>query len=147
MTVPRWLEPLYDAPRMRAIDAWAIEERGEPSLDLMERAGSGLAEAATAMAPGGRIVVVAGRGNNAGDGFVAARLLRAGGREVDVLMTAAREDFEGDAAANLERLPGDAPLPLEHGIAADAALVIDALLGTGASGAPRGLVAEAIEAI
>ena len=113
----------------------------------MERAGSGLADAATAMAPGGRIVVVAGKGNNAGDGFVAARLLRAGGREVDVLMTAAREDFGGDAAANLERLPGDAPLPLEHGIAADAALVIDALLGTGATGAPRGRILEAIEAI
>jgi len=147
MTVPRWLEPLYDAPQMRAIDAWAIEQRSTPSLDLMERAGNGLAEAAAAMAPTGRIVVVAGRGNNAGDGFVAARLLRAGGREVDVLMTAAPEDLQGDAAANLERLPGAAPLPLEQGIADDAALVIDALLGTGATGAPRGRILEAIEAI
>jgi ADP-dependent NAD(P)H-hydrate dehydratase / NAD(P)H-hydrate epimerase len=147
MSLPAWLEPLFDAARMRAIDAWAIEQRGVPSLELMERAGTALAAVAASMAPAGRIVVVAGKGNNAGDGFVAARVLREGGRDVDVLLTGAASELSGDAAANLERLAGAAPVTLEHGIAADAALVIDCLLGTGASGEPRGGIAEAITAI
>ena len=72
------LGPLPDAEQMRATDRWAIEERGVPSLDLMERAGEGLAAVVARHAPGGRIVVVCGKGNNGGDGLVAARLLRAG---------------------------------------------------------------------
>ena len=43
MSLPPWLDPLPDAEQMRATDRWAIEERGVPSLDLMERAGEGLA--------------------------------------------------------------------------------------------------------
>jgi len=147
MSLPDWLEPLYDAPRMRAIDAWAIERQGVPSLELMERAGAGLAAAAASMAGEGRIVVLAGKGNNGGDGFVAARLLRAAGREVDVLAAGEGSGYSGDAAVNLERLDGAAPLALGEPIAADAALVIDALLGTGSSGAPRGEILAAIEAI
>jgi NAD(P)H-hydrate epimerase len=148
MSLPGWLEPLLDAERMRAVDRWAIERQGVPALELMERAGEGLARVAAAMAPEGRIVVVVGKGNNGGDGLVAARLLRAGGREVDVLAAGEPGEFSGDARANLERLAEPAPLELSgDAIAADAALVIDALLGTGASGAPRGSVARAIEAI
>jgi hydroxyethylthiazole kinase-like uncharacterized protein yjeF len=147
MTLPAWVEPLLDAERMRAVDAWAIAEQGVPPHELMERAGVGLAGVAAAMAPDGRIAVAVGKGNNGGDGLVAARHLRAGGREVDVLLAAGSDEFSGDARANLERLTGPAPQPLTSGIAADTALVIDALLGTGASGAPRGPVAAAIEAI
>jgi ADP-dependent NAD(P)H-hydrate dehydratase / NAD(P)H-hydrate epimerase len=147
MTLPGWLEPLLDAERMRATDSWASRDRGVPSLDLMERAGAGLAGMAAAMAPDGRIAVFAGKGNNGGDGLVAARQLRAEGREVDVLLAGDPGEFSGDARANLERLPGTAPLALASGIAAGTTLVIDALLGTGATGAPRGLVAAAIEAI
>jgi NAD(P)H-hydrate epimerase len=149
VSLPDWLEPLYDAAQMRAIDAWAIAQCGVPSLDLMEHAGEGLAGMATAMAPQGRIVVVAGKGNNGGDGLVAARLLRARGREVEVLLASEASEFSGDGAAMLERLTGEPPRELSAAatIAADAALVIDALLGTGASGAPRGAVATAIEAI
>jgi ADP-dependent NAD(P)H-hydrate dehydratase / NAD(P)H-hydrate epimerase len=149
-----WLEHLYDAEQMRAIDSWAIEQRGVPSLDLMERAGDGLARMASAMAPDGRIAVLVGKGNNGGDGLVAARLLRASGRDVDVLLAGEPGEFSGDARANLERLGEPAPRELRAeagdagpGIGDDATLVIDALLGTGASGAPRGLVASAIEAI
>jgi NAD(P)H-hydrate epimerase len=147
MTLPAWLEPLLDAERMRAVDSWASGDRGVPSLDLMERAGAGLAAVAAAMAPEGRIAVFAGKGNNGGDGLVAARLLRADGRDVDVLLAGERGEFSGDARSNLERLSGPEPLALSAAIAAGTTLVIDALLGTGASGAPRGLVAEAIEAI
>src|SRR4051794_511074 len=109
--LPDWLEPLPDAERMRATDAWAIEEQGVPSLDLMERAGAGLARLTADVAPEGDGAVVCGRGNNGGDGLVAARLLRDEGREVRVLMTGAADDLRGDAAANLERLPGDGPEP------------------------------------
>ena len=58
MSLPRWLEPLLDADQMRATDAWAIEERGVPSLDLMERAGEGLARVVSQYGPAGRVAVV-----------------------------------------------------------------------------------------
>jgi NAD(P)H-hydrate epimerase len=136
-----WLEPLHDAAEMRAIDAWAIGQRGVPSLELMERAGAAVADEAARMAPAGLITVLAGRGNNGGDAFVAARLLRERGREVAVLLTG---EPAGDALHNLERLPGPAPLALATGVPSATVLVIDALLGTGAAGEPRGEIADAI---
>jgi NAD(P)H-hydrate epimerase len=148
MNLESWLEPLFDAEGMRALDSWAITEQGVPSLELMESAGRGLGDMAAAMAPNGRIVVVAGRGNNGGDGLVAARLLRDAGRDVDVLLAGGSGEFSPDARANLERLGEPAPLELPGArVASDATLLIDALLGTGASGAPRGPVAAAIELI
>src|SRR5690348_943434 len=107
--LPDWVEPLPDAERMRATDAWAIEEQGVPSLDLMERAGAGLARLAADLTPEGTIAVACGKGNNGGDGLVAARLLRDEGREVRVLLTGAPDELHGDAAVNLERLPADVP--------------------------------------
>src|SRR4051794_31431103 len=74
MTLPRWMEPLLDAEQMRRTDEWAIETRGVPSLELMERAGEGLARVVGQHGPAGRIAVVCGKGNNGGDGLVAARL-------------------------------------------------------------------------
>jgi ADP-dependent NAD(P)H-hydrate dehydratase / NAD(P)H-hydrate epimerase len=142
-----WLEPLYDAAQMRATDAWAIGERGIPSLELMERAGEGLAREAGALAPAGPIVVLAGRGNNGGDGFVAARLLRESGREVDVVLAGEEDGIAGDSRTNLDRLPGPPPQPLPAAIEPRAALFVDALLGTGATGEPRGAIARAIELI
>src|ERR1700704_3131656 len=113
--LPDWLEPLPDAERMRATDAWAIEQQGVPSLDLMERAGAGLARLTADLAPEGTVAVVCGKGNNGGDGLVAGRLLRDEGRDVRVLLTGAGEELRGDAAANLERLPGDPPAPFRGG--------------------------------
>lgn len=147
MRLPDWLEPLPDAAQMRAVDRWAIEQRGIASLELMERAGEGLAALAASLAPTGKIVVVAGKGNNGGDGLVAARLLRHLGREVDVLLLGDRDDLSADARANLDRLPEPAPIRSAVGIGRDAVLVIDALLGTGATGEPRGETARAIEGI
>ena len=57
MTQPRWLEPLPDAELMRATDRWAIETKGVPARQLMERAGEGLARAVGKHAPAGRIAV------------------------------------------------------------------------------------------
>jgi NAD(P)H-hydrate epimerase len=144
-----WFELLYDAEQMRAIDAWAIGARGVPSLELMERAGAGVAEEAERIAPDGVIAVFAGRGNNGGDGLVAARLLRRRGRDVNVLLACDPDELRGDARANLERLPGEPPTRLS-GTALDGpvpSLAVDALLGTGATGEPRGAIADAIRAI
>lgn len=134
---------------MRAIDRWAIDERGVPSLDLMERAGAGVTRTVERLVPDGPVVVVCGTGNNGGDGLVLARLLRDAGREVTVICAGATAKLKGDARANLERLPGDAPLGLARGIdaLAGASVIVDALLGTGFAGEPRGAVGEAIEAI
>ena len=142
-----WLEPLPDAEQMRAIDAWAIEAVGIPSLDLMERAGAGLADLVAQRTPDGRIAVVCGRGNNGGDGLVAARFLRTGGREVDVLLTADADELTGDPAENLRRLPGPAPEPFSARRLEGTRGVVDALLGTGFSGTPREPLAGAIAAI
>src|SRR5919197_4774579 len=148
MTLPDWLDPLYEAAEMRAVDAWAIEEQGVPSLDLMERAGIGLARLTASAAAGrpGGVRVVIGKGNNGGDGLAAARILREDGVPVDVLAVGDMADLKGDARANLERLPGEAPLPFELGMLDGSSAVVDALLGTGFSGEPREPVAGAIGA-
>jgi NAD(P)H-hydrate epimerase len=138
---------------MRAIDRWAIEQQQLPSSDLMERAGCGVAQEVERLAPDGAVAVVCGKGNNGGDGFVAARLLRERGRAVTVLCTAAAQEYQGDAAVNLARLPGAPPRETDgkgEGVGnmlGQAAVVVDALLGTGFAGEPRGAVAAAIEAI
>ena len=65
---------------MRATDAWAIEQQGVPSLELMERAGAGRRAAdRPSSRPTAPVAVVCGKGNNGGDGLVAARLLREDG--------------------------------------------------------------------
>ena len=142
-----WLEPLPTAEQMRATDRWAIEEREVPSLELMERAGEGLAHVVARQAPAGRIAVVIGKGNNGGDGLVAARVLRQAGRDVRVLAVWGVETLQGDAAEMLARLPGEPPEPVEAGRLGGAGAIVDALLGTGTTGAPRQPAAAVIEAI
>jgi NAD(P)H-hydrate epimerase len=127
MTVlPDWMQPVYEAAEMRAVDAWAIEEQGVPEADLMERAGLGLARVTAAVAGDGPVRIVVGKGNNGGDGRVAARLLAEDGYVVELLD--GTEPFERD------RLDGSGA-------------VVDALLGTGFEGAPREPLASAIWAI
>ena len=69
MALPDWLDPLHDAESMRAADAEAIDERGIPSLQLMESAGAALAEAVRDVAEPGPVRIVCGKGNNGGDGL------------------------------------------------------------------------------
>ena len=145
---PDWLDPLFTADEMRAADAYAIEEAGVPSIDLMERAAAGLARAIAAVAePGLPIRVVCGRGNNGGDGLAAARLLREEGRAVDVLAVGDLSETKGDARANLERLPGPPPEQFEPDRLEGSGAIVDAMLGTGFEGSPREPVAGAIAAI
>jgi ADP-dependent NAD(P)H-hydrate dehydratase / NAD(P)H-hydrate epimerase len=126
VSLPGWLDPLYEAPEMRAADRWAIEEQRVPQDDLMARAALGLARVTAAVAMDGPIRVVAGKGNNGGDGRVAARLLAEDGHEVEVI--------DGTEPFDPERL-------------AASGAVVDALLGTGFEGEPREPVASAIWAI
>ncbi|MFZ0092159.1 MAG: NAD(P)H-hydrate dehydratase [Solirubrobacteraceae bacterium] len=147
LELPAWLTPLPDAEQQRAIDAWAIDERGVPSIELMERAGAGLADLVAARVPGGRVVVVAGKGNNGGDGLVVARRLRDTGRDVEVLLLAAGDELRGDAKTNLDRLPAPAARPFHAAALSGAAAIVDAILGTGFSGEPREPTRSAIAAI
>jgi ADP-dependent NAD(P)H-hydrate dehydratase / NAD(P)H-hydrate epimerase len=125
-----WLSALYDAEGIRAVDRWAIEERGIPGSELMEAAGGALADAVAELAPQGPVRIVCGKGNNGGDGLVAARRLAAMGFEVQAL-----ELWSGE-------LPEDLDAWLEGSGA-----VVDAIFGTGFSGAPREPALAAIEAI
>jgi ADP-dependent NAD(P)H-hydrate dehydratase / NAD(P)H-hydrate epimerase len=156
--LPDWLTPLLDAETMRAVDRWAIDVRGVPSLELMERAGAGVTRAVEQLAPDGPVAVVCGKGNNGGDGLVVARLLREAARSVTVVCAAPPGDFAGDARVNLERVPGEAPLELAEDrerseqALAGATVIVDALLGTGFQGdrseiGQQGVVVEAIEAV
>ncbi len=145
-----WLTPIYDAAGMRAADSWAIEDRGVPSLELMEAAGAAVAEAVRGLAAAGPVRVVCGKGNNGGDGLVAARHLERTGYEVEVVLLWPAAELSPDASANLARLegrvreagPGQAS-DLLHGSGA----VVDAIFGTGFSGSPRAPADSAIEAI
>lgn len=150
---PTWLEPVYGAEEMRALDAWAIEERGVPSLELMERAGGEVAQVVTALAPDGPVRIVCGKGNNGGDGLVAGRVLKELGLPAEVLLLYPADSLAGDPRANLERLreagcdlrelqAGELPAALQG-----SSIIVDALLGTGFSGSPRAPLGEAIEAV
>src|SRR3954470_14963375 len=104
MSLPSWLEPLYAAQEMRDTDRWAIEERGIPGMELMERAGAAVSREIEALRADGPVVIVCGKGNNGGDGFVVARLLREAGRDVRVLLAGDAEGIKGDAAEALRPL-------------------------------------------
>ena len=148
---------IVTAQQMRELDRRAIQERGIPGLTLMENAGRAAAEAAARLTRKSNdrpIVILCGRGNNGGDGFVAARHLRELGRRVQVFLAAARADVAGDAEANLRRLEEggievtevEDPQPVVSSFCS-AGLVVDALLGTGLSGRVRGLPGQLIEAV
>jgi ADP-dependent NAD(P)H-hydrate dehydratase / NAD(P)H-hydrate epimerase len=143
-----WLRGLYDAEGMRSVDRWAIEDEGVDSLELMENAGRAVAEAVAKLRPEGPVRVVCGKGNNGGDGLVAARLLRELGFEAEVLLLWPADELSEDATANLKRLDGGIT-EIENAAdqLAGSGAVVDAIFGTGFSGAPREPAAAAIEAI
>lgn len=144
---------LAGSAEMREIDRAAIEGFGIPSLTLMDRAGRAVAEAALQLAsPKGRFFVVCGGGNNGGDGYVAARLLRGAGRDARVLALVPGERLSADARAVREQAER-AGVPIDEagelaGIEAGVGdVVVDAIFGTGLARAPEGAFAGAIERI
>lgn len=145
---------LVTAAQMREMDRRTIEEFGLPGLVLMENAGRAVAEAAWELLPsdGGRVLVVAGKGNNGGDGFVAARHLAGRGVEVAVLLLCKLPELHGDAAINanyankiglmIVEEPDDETLV---GAIELADVIIDAILGTGLNGEVHGRARQVIE--
>ncbi len=117
---------------------------GTPGYSLMLNAGAAVAEAARDMAEDGRILVVAGPGNNGGDGFVAAEILRRAGRDVRVALLGARDALKGDAKRAAAGYGGQFE---EIGSATDlsADLVVDALFGAGLARPLEGTAAEVVE--
>lgn len=144
-------EPLT-CGQIREVDILAIEHVGIPGLVLMENAGRFAAEfiyEKLVDPPHARVLILCGPGNNGGDGFVVARHLANAGVHVTVVPAAPRAKYHGDAATNLriiERLDyaiidaADANDPRPERLSDEferADMIVDALLGTGATGAPR----------
>jgi hydroxyethylthiazole kinase-like uncharacterized protein yjeF len=119
---------------------------GTPGFALMMSAGQAVAEAAMDLVEEGPIVVVAGRGNNGGDGFVAAAELAARGRDVSIILLCERDSLQGDAAlaARGWKYP---VLPFNPQAIGKPALIIDALFGAGLNRPVKGDPLEMIEAI
>ncbi len=149
---------LVTAEQMRRIDARTIEEFGIPGLVLMENAGKGVVcgmERFFGGLAGRGYGVICGRGNNGGDGLVAARLLHERGLPVFCVLLAEPQALQGDAATNLERARGvgvevistpgsEAFAPLKWRLA-NCGVIVDAILGTGLSREVKGLPREVIE--
>jgi hydroxyethylthiazole kinase-like uncharacterized protein yjeF len=148
---------LVTASEMRELDRRAIQDLGIPSLVLMENAGRTTYQILRREFPGlqGEVAVVVGRGNNGGDGFVVARYLANAGLQVGVFLLGPRDRVSGDAQVNLEILAGLGVAVKEVLTEADlnpalrrlgrAALIVDALLGTGLNSPVKGLMATLIE--
>lgn len=150
---------LCSAAEMMDTDRQAIQERGIPGVVLMENAGraccSKISETFAGLFPG-PVLVVAGRGNNGGDGYVIARILGDAGWQVETLVLAEAADIAGDARVMMEivenlGLPltcvGDEPSLARKFSRSAPALIVDALFGTGLNSAVRGLQAAAIDLI
>src|ERR1700745_4000973 len=117
---------------------------GSSGFALMLRAGHAVADAAMDLVEQGPILVVAGRGNNGGDGFVAATELAARGRDVSVIVLCERDSLQGDAASAAKgwKYP---VLPFNPQAIGRPTLIIDALFGAGLDRAVRGETVEKIE--
>ena len=144
---------IVTAAEMRAIDRATSERFGVPSLTLMENAGSAVAERVLAhYGAAQKVVVFCGKGNNGGDGFVAARCLHQRGKTVQVILLADPAELRGDAAVMFGKLPTAATVVrssedwkierVRLGLPAD--LYLDAILGTGFKPPVSGLYADAI---
>jgi NAD(P)H-hydrate epimerase len=141
---------------VREVDRRAIEYFGLPGIVLMENAGRNAAALLHVLAPSASLAIACGKGNNAGDGFVMARHLENLGHHVRLLLAGDPAEHRGDAATqrrvveragiSFERLADGSPTDWERSLAS-VDWIVDALLGTGATGAPRGAIAAAIEAI
>lgn len=150
--------PLLTREQARRVDRIAIEKYGLAGLVLMENAGRGVVDVLLEVDPHvRRAAILCGKGNNAGDGFVIARHLAIRGVEAVTLLTCPPGEFAGDARVNYEVLMRSAARVVDlsaaaaHELpaqlsqhAAGATWLVDAMLGTGATGAPREPIATAI---
>jgi NAD(P)H-hydrate epimerase len=144
--------PLYTAAQMQKTDRAAIRGLGIPGTVLMERAGMAVAEYLLEHYCGHHcFIILAGKGNNGGDGFVVARHLVESGSAVRTFAVAPASEYRGDALVNLKILGkmgievehAPSPAILRRALASDC-IIIDAIFGTGFSGEPRGRAARFI---
>jgi len=142
---------------MRRLDALTIQRYGTPGHVLMERAGAGATAVLLAQFPHARrrrVVICAGKGNNGGDGFVIARHLRRKGVRAEVVLLGKRTEVTGDAARMLAALPrtrwpiteitSTRDIDRLGATIEDAALLVDAVFGTGLNAPVRGLPADVL---
>jgi ADP-dependent NAD(P)H-hydrate dehydratase / NAD(P)H-hydrate epimerase len=149
---------ILTADEMREVDRLSTERHRIPSLTLMENAGSSVAHFIAnhvGNVTNLRIIVLCGKGNNGGDGFVAARHLHGLGAKPDVYLLAKPEELRGDAAINCTRWRNSCAKVNVASVSSEwtaakasldkADIVVDALLGTGMRGAAEGLLGEVID--
>jgi NAD(P)H-hydrate epimerase len=148
--------PLLSRDQCRELDRRAIEEYGFSGVVLMENAGRGCVDVLEQLGIDGPLLILCGKGNNAGDGFVIARHLKIRGHAAQVFVFSPREELRGDAATNFAILQNSGMLITEFAVpsmgpfstppffhaqldqhAGKPAWLIDAMLGTGAVGEPR----------
>ena len=142
--------PLYTAEQTRAIDRDAIERQGIPGPELMTRAAEAVCRLIQKEYPETeRIVVYAGVGNNAGDGYLVARRMQELGKSVRIVQLVPGQSLQGDAGAACEEaMRAEVPMQLfAEAAPVDEDLIVDALLGTGLSRAVEGDWAEAVDRI
>lgn len=149
---------ILTAEQMRRVDRLTTERLGIPSATLMENAGRHVAEFILHRCkPQGRVTVLCGKGNNGGDGLVAARRLLEKEITLQVALLAEPDGLKGDAAVNFEAfkaaggevsvLPTVTDWEKRRDELLDCDLLVDAMLGTGLSGPARDPVARAIASI
>ena len=140
---------LYRAAGVRELDRLAIEEGGIPGIELMERAGLEAFRVLRDRWPAARRVsIVAGPGNNGGDGFVVARLAAQSGLDVTLCLIGDPERIAGDAGTACQRMGEAAPGVTPAGrLAGGADVVVDALFGTGLARDVSGPPGEAVRAM
>jgi len=141
----------------RLIDRLAIDEFGMTGLVLMENAGRGCVDKLIELGVDGPVIICCGKGNNAGDGFVMARHLQIRGYQVEVMLAAGPQHLRGDALADFQILEKYKVFMREMSSDEDqsgfikffkeADWIVDALLGTGASGEPRPPIGRLIQLV
>jgi len=141
---------LYRAAQVREMDRYVIEQLGISGTVLMERAGAAAFQLLRQQWPtAATLTVVCGTGNNAGDGYVVARLAAEAGLKVEVLQLGDANRLQGDALAAAQRLFSSdiTPLAFDQAYLANTDVIVDGILGTGLSGPVSGDYAAAITAI
>jgi hydroxyethylthiazole kinase-like uncharacterized protein yjeF len=147
---------IVTAEEMRTIDRATTEKYGIPSLTLMENAGAAVADFALKHFDFESVCAICGKGNNGGDGFVAARKLHEAGKKVSVIILAANDEaLRGDAAEMFKKLPVNPfwiaeetdfeKAEIKQSLGSE--LIVDAILGTGFKPPIEGLARKAVDVI
>lgn len=139
---------LYRAEQVRAMDRFAIEQTGIPGYELMQRAGQAAFELTREIWPDvRRMTIFCGAGNNAGDGYVVARLAQEANIQTEVLALSDPEQLKGDALLAYQSWQRRGGQTVQYKNQKPHGLVVDALLGTGLDRMVSGLYEQAIQAI